>query len=309
MSQWRQEAAISMESTMQPVNIQIIGIEEQKLRELFPNTEIGDLHHALLYVPTAGKWESESASDIGLQKGDSVRVVWYKNQGSSNWDMVDFKIDGIIHSLPGNMAKVPDFGEKVCIFINEKYFSELTNESLFNSVYVYAGREIGFEKLEERINKIAGKGKDISLESQTDEIKEFIQYSKMMAAKLFSTSIIVSILVLLIIFYTVFSAVLIRKREIGMLRAVGMTKKQLNRMICAENVLICFGAAFCGMLTVFPLITGAIRAEGFSVRNNVPWLFLAIVLIVCFIIAAIISLYAIRIVMKKGIIDSIRMPE
>lgn len=310
MSGWQQEAAELFDSSIQPVNIRIIGVEEHKLEEMLPDTDVGDFESALLYVPPYGR-NGEIITDqvIGLHEDDSVKLVWYKNQGSNNWDTMDVRVESIIHSLPSDMAKEPDIGESMCILINEKYFSQLTNESLFNSVYVYTEPDVSFGKLEESINTIANNGKSITVESKMDEIKEFINNSKMMTAKLFSTSIIVILLALLIIFYTVFSAVLVRKHEIGMLRAVGMTKKQLIRMVCAENTFICLIAALCGTLTVFPLVTGAIKVEGLSVWNNVPWLFLLSVLIVSFLVAAVISLFAIRIVMKNGIMNAIRQVE
>ena len=318
MTEWQKEGVAKLDSSLQPVNIKVIGVNEELLKKMFQDKDCGDFNSAVLYVPTLQMNSGGTVAlnggetikpDIGLKENDSVKMVWYKNQGSSDWDTMDLKIGGIVNSLPGNMSKESDISNNVCIFVNENYFSQLTNEALFNSVYIYANRNVSFEAFDESINSAASAGKSISVESKLDEIQDFINYSKMMATKLFSTSIIITLLALLIIFYTIFSSVLVRKQELGMLRAVGMTKKQLKQMVCAENTLICSVAAFFGTLLIFPLVTGAIKVEGFSVWSNVPWLFLALVIFTCIAVAALISLYAIRNVLKNGIIESIRQVE
>ena len=310
MNEWQKDASLKLDSSLQPVNLSIIGVDEKRLNDIFPDKKCGDFDSALLYVPPLQLDSGDTIeADPGLNENDSVKMVWYNNQGGKDWNAMDLTIGGVIHSLPGNMSNETDISNNICIFINEKYFSELTNEDLFSSVYIYAKSNIRFEAFDESINLAASSGNNISVESKLDEIQEFVNYSKMMTTKLYATSIIVTLLAFLIIFYTIFSAVLVRKQELGMLRAVGMTKKQLKRMVCAENTLICSVAAFCGTLMIFPLVTGALKVEGFAVISNVPWIFIASVIIACISVAAAISLYTIRSVMKNGIIESIRQVE
>ena len=310
INEWQKEAILKLDSSMQPVNINIIGVDEKTLKNMQPYKDSGNFNSAVLYAPPLQANNGEVlAPDVGVKENDSIKMVWYKNQGSKDWDTRDLNISSVINSLPNNMSKEKELSQNICIFINEKYFSQLTNESLFNSIYIYANSNVNFETFNKSIEIAASNGKSIYVESEMGEIQDFISYSRMMITKLFATSIIVTLLAMLILFYTTFSIVLVRKQELGMLRAVGMTKKQLKRMVCIENILLCTVAALCGTLLIFPLVTGAIKAEGFSVWNNVPWLFLISVIFVCILVAATISLYAIKKVLKNGIIESIRQVE
>jgi putative ABC transport system permease protein len=64
-----------------------------------------------------------------------------------------------------------------------------------------------------------------------------------------------------------------RRREIGMLRAVGMQRKQVRRMIYVESLLIAgFGASLGLVLGIAygSLFTRTLRAQGLD-QLSVPW--------------------------------------
>jgi len=72
-----------------------------------------------------------------------------------------------------------------------------------------------------------------------------------------------------------------RTREIGLLRAVGMTRRQLRRMITVESISTAVFGAVLGM--VLGLVLGitvqyGVRSQGLEVLS-IPWLSLVVVLI------------------------------
>jgi putative ABC transport system permease protein len=82
-----------------------------------------------------------------------------------------------------------------------------------------------------------------------------------------------------------------RTRELGMLRAVGMTRRQVRRMVRHESVITALiGAAIGVPLGIF-LAALVTRALGeFDVRFSIPWgqlVVLAVVAVVVGIVAAI----------------------
>ncbi len=85
-----------------------------------------------------------------------------------------------------------------------------------------------------------------------------------------------------------------RTREIGMLRAVGSTQKQVRRMILAEGLLLAALGTVFGMLAGLYLsyaMTGAFRVAGMPVSYFFPWnglLYAAVVGLLCGGLAAII---------------------
>ena len=82
-----------------------------------------------------------------------------------------------------------------------------------------------------------------------------------------------------------------RTREIGMLRAVGMTRRQTRRMIRHESVITALIGAALGLpLGVFLAVLVTKALSQFDVKVAVPWgqlIFFAIVAIVVGILAAI----------------------
>jgi putative ABC transport system permease protein len=82
-----------------------------------------------------------------------------------------------------------------------------------------------------------------------------------------------------------------RTREIGMLRAIGMTRRQVRRMIRQESIITALIGAAVGLPLGILLAALVNRAlSEYDVRFEVPWvqlLFLTVVAIVIGILAAI----------------------
>jgi len=81
-------------------------------------------------------------------------------------------------------------------------------------------------------------------------------------------------------------SVLERTHEIGMLRAIGMTKRQLRRMIRGETVITCLLGALLGIATGTPLAIAVTQAAehsttGVTTRTVIPTATLAIVVAIC----------------------------
>jgi putative ABC transport system permease protein len=87
------------------------------------------------------------------------------------------------------------------------------------------------------------------------------------------------IIALLGIANTLALSIMERKREIGLLRAVGMTRRQVRRMIRWEAVLIAVFGAVIGMLVGIGLGVAVVAAIGQGLVLTLPWANLAIYLV------------------------------
>ena len=87
------------------------------------------------------------------------------------------------------------------------------------------------------------------------------------------------VIALLGIANTLALSIMERKREIGLLRAVGMTRRQVRRMIRWEAVLIAVFGAVIGMLVGVGLGVAVVTAIGAGLQVAVPWFNLAIYLV------------------------------
>lgn len=87
------------------------------------------------------------------------------------------------------------------------------------------------------------------------------------------------VIALLGIANTLALSIMERKREIGLLRAVGMTRRQVRRMIRWEAVLIAVFGAVIGMLVGVGLGVAVVLAIGSGISVAVPWLNLVVYLV------------------------------
>jgi putative ABC transport system permease protein len=87
------------------------------------------------------------------------------------------------------------------------------------------------------------------------------------------------VIALLGIANTLALSIMERRREIGLLRAVGMTRRQVRRMIRWEAVLIAVFGAVIGMLVGVGLGVAVVAAIGEGLHAAVPWVNLAVYLV------------------------------
>ncbi len=87
------------------------------------------------------------------------------------------------------------------------------------------------------------------------------------------------VIALLGIANTLALSIMERKREIGLLRAVGMTRRQVRRMIRWEAVLIAVFGAVIGMVVGVGLGVAVVAAIGAGLQVAVPWGNLAVYLV------------------------------
>ena len=101
-----------------------------------------------------------------------------------------------------------------------------------------------------------------------------------------------------------------RRREIGMLRSIGLSKKGVIKTISGETIVISFLGTIigilAGLLTGFLMVT-SIPATGFlTVTLTIPWLTIGILVLVTLATAILSSLYPSRWAANINIIDAVR---
>lgn len=110
------------------------------------------------------------------------------------------------------------------------------------------------------------------------------------------------------IFNTITTNMILRSKEFAMLKSIGMSKKEFNKMIRLESIM--YGAK--SLLIGIPLgILGSYGvykafAQGVDVGYAIPWLPILISIIFVFIIVGITMKYSLNKINKQNIIETIR---
>ncbi|MDO4481165.1 MAG: FtsX-like permease family protein [Bacillota bacterium] len=208
--------------------------------------------------------------------------------------------------------------------VSYRYYGEDTfvlNDSMFikdsgtDSVMLYAfnaeagaDKEIG-EFLADYTEKV---NLELDYESRETKQKEFESFRSMFMILGGALSVIVGMVGVLNYFNAVFTGITSRKREFAILRSVGMTGRQLKRMLIYEGLLYAAGSivlALCICAAVTPLMAGSL--------DKVMWFFTfrftimpIIVLSPVFILlGCLIPLAVYRIESKSTIVERLREAE
>lgn len=111
------------------------------------------------------------------------------------------------------------------------------------------------------------------------------------------------------VFNTISTNIMLRKRELAMLRSVGMSRRDFNRMMCYECAFYGFRTLLFG-LPVSALLSWLVylgmNAGGADISFVFPWAAFAVSIIGVFVVVFISMMYVVRKISRENIIDAMR---
>lgn len=161
--------------------------------------------------------------------------------------------------------------------------------------------------------------KDIISNSDVQERYILINMSRMASqnnniifiANVFSYTFIIMITLIAVanVFNTISTNIKLRRRELAMLRSVGMSERSFQDMMNFECILYGLRALLWGIPLSLLISYGMYKAMQFGADNidfAVPWLAIALSMLGVFLIVFATMLYSVRKIKKENIIDALR---
>lgn len=163
-------------------------------------------------------------------------------------------------------------------------------------VYVKAETDADLSAIRASIEEILAEYPTVTVQTQA-ELKEQIedQAAALLAILIALLGLAIFIAVLGII-NTLLLSVLERTREIGMLRAVGTTRRQIRRMIVLESIVLALFGAGAGIVLGIAFgaaLQGALATFGFTVLG-IPWMLVGFFLVIAIIVGALAAVWPAR---------------
>lgn len=218
-----------------------------------------------------------------------------------------YDINGQKQSFPvGAVASESVYGQEG---VSDFYGSIILNQKYYDNIEVgYLNIYIDSDKPNKLAEEIENFSKDISYHNLDEEVQAQKAMILVISIFLYGFIAIISLVGVTNIFNTITSNMDLRAREFAMLKSIGMTKKEFNRMVNLETILYSSKSLFYGIILG---IIGSIAihkafSENIEMSYQVPYSAILISVIFVFVIVYIIMRYSIRKINKQNTIETIR---
>ncbi len=278
-------------------------IKELGLNENDYKTTVILLDYATLYAEDGSKTVDRLYS---LKPGDNIDV----KHGNTEKSMTISKYTDI-----KPMGQEAVYYEHEIIVVSEDYIKEIFKEDLNNSNYYNLGdlfiKSSKPQELENTLNDLIKQGGDYSGLTVFNYETYMKQEQRMLlVVKIFLYGFITVITLIGVtnIFNTITTNMILRSKEFAMLKSVGMSSKEFNKMIRLESIM--YGTK--SLLIGIPLgILGSYGmykafAQGIDLGYTLPLPAIIISIVFVFIIVGITMKYSLNKINKQNIIETIR---
>lgn len=280
--------------------------------QLMPNVNDGAIvmNYTKSYYRDGTKEKTAITEVYDIDAGDEVKAFDYKVDEDTE---VTIKIACVTKERP---VAIPSIWQNSTFYVSDSYWEKITGNS---SLYKPDGYSLYFitdnaDDLQDQVDSVVSEFvvnsegwffEVFNVDSEAKALKAVITVFSIFAYGLIT---VIALIGITNIVNTLNTSMELRAREFAMLRSVGMTTKQFNRMIRLETVFIGIKSM------VFGLPLGGLFALGFykitSTSMYIPFEYPVFASIVCiitvFLILSIIMRFALAKINKRNIIDTIK---
>lgn len=196
------------------------------------------------------------------------------------------------------------------VILSNEYLRKNLNYNRYSSIKINVENKNDYDKVKEEIQKIINDNEDLTLKGYREELSKIKKNSFKLLAFLYSFIIITAITSIANIFAVMVMSVTLRKKEFAMLRAVGMSRGEVLKLIFNESSIYLASGGILGLglgISLSYLLFIIIRK---NLLKGMEWSFpglttLGIVGVVS-IICLMVSFVASRKIFEDSVVDSIR---
>lgn len=213
---------------------------------------IGDTEVAIMGTTSAGVTEGSTLEVYGGRLNDEGNSVL----------MSQSLADELNYAMGENFDLVTVTGETVPLLItgiyneesggydlivNEETFTEIGDPSLVNRLIIKVSDDADLTQVHDELNEIVRDYPTVAVTDYEEYAETQVEQFQAIFGVLYGLLALAVIISLLGILNTLGLSVLERTREIGLLRAVGMTRRQVRRVVRLESVLVTLLGALLGV--------------------------------------------------------------
>ena len=169
-------------------------------------------------------------------------------------------------------------------------------------------------RLEQEINELIASSQLLELETWQEEYENWESAIALTRSGCYAFLGVLSIICIMNLINSMINSVHVRKKELGMMQAIGMSDRQLHKMLQLEGAFYTFGTLLfsvgIGSLTGYPVFVWAKENGMFNIREYHYPYSAAIIIAVVLVIVQLVLVYVLgKSLRKESLIDRIRFSE
>ena len=243
---------------------------------------------------------------------DNKRVTKYIRKFNFNkGDVIDSLITSTNKNVKveiGEVTEIKPFGLKN---MSANYI--VLSDEMFDSIAESRGLDIYYKssnanKLQDDIEDYIKGEEYYSISNKDENVKQMSNLFTLVGIFLYGFIIVISLIGITNIFNTITTNMELRKQEFAMLKSVGMTTKEFNRMIRLESLFMGVKALFFGIPigVVLSYVIYHFLSEESGIPYKPPVVAIIISIVVVFILISVIMKYSMNKINKQNTIETIR---
>ena len=279
------------------VNVPISIINDSEFSKISNNADV--LEGAIIH----NKFEDTDDVEYDMYKSKIVNIMYADNK------KIDIKIVG---DVDVDKTIIRNYVDGV-LFISESYankYPDLYKYGSLSNMNIYSKDSKALEKYVAETYKES----EVMAANMDELFKAEERIILIMNIFVYTFIVIITLISITNIFNTISTNMMLRKKEFAMLRAMGMTDEEFNRMIFLESMLYALKALLYGLVISFILLYYIINLNSKasfasklgSLFSSLPYLNIIIAILVVTLVILSTMIYSIKKINKQNVIETIR---
>ena len=247
-----------------------------------------------------------------LKVGDKIQLGYCTYDEDGNF--FDYKSETCtIGALLREDFKSDDGQINNVVIVSDKVAEIFLNIKGYQNVKISLSKNANYEEVEKMLKEMLRKHRDATLVSYKEALEKAKKNSLQLSLIMYSFVVVVAIVSIVNLLNIMSMNVLLRKKEIGMLRAIGFGNDEVKKMIREEGIFygVASGVWGTALGTVLSFIFFLLTRK--SLMQGMTWSFPIVTIIELFLVTTVIcllsSINASRRVFSSSIVESIRGTE
>lgn len=244
-----------------------------------------------------------------IKSGDEVRIfTQYLVAGKFINVEKTIKVDYVLKELPMKLNQLNGY---IATFASYKFMEDNFKLYGYQNIEINVDHKVNLNKIEQQLQFIASNHKNGQLISYQDEVNKYRNYQLEVGTILICLAVVIVVVGFINIMNTLNMNIIIRKKEFGMLRALGMTKQEIRKVLLKEASIYGIFSSIIGIglgyILIWMIYNLAKRRVAIKFYINLKVVILTIIITVILSIGS--SILPLRKATKADIIESIKAVE